>query len=239
MDLISRLKSELYKEYHFWTEQRLGWKALADPFAMPKYLLKRYLPSNPVIIDCGANSGADSIELARIFPRGVIHSIEAVPDISLLLKDNTKKYKNISCHELALSAVSGKAKMYISSGDSDASSSLLQPKDHLEDHPTVFFKNEVEVLTLTLDDWAERNEIPKVDFLWLDMQGGEFEMLRASKRIFDTVKVIHTEVSLKETYENVPLYSEFRLWFRERGFEVVKEAIPEGTDMGNVLFVRQ
>jgi 2-O-methyltransferase len=239
MNFIRKLKSGLYRDYQFMSEQKYGWKTPADPYSIPKYLLKPWLPPNPVIIDCGSNDGSDSIELARIFPKGQIHSFEPVSKVFAALQENTRKYKNIHCYELALSADTGNAKMYVSSGVSDAASSLLPPKSVLEDHKALVFENTIEVQCKTLDDWAEQYNIPKVDFLWLDMQGGEYEMLKASKKILDSVKVILTEVSLKETYENVPLYAEFSQWLGEKGFEVKNEAIPAGTDMGNALFVRR
>ena len=132
----------------------------------------------------------------------------------------------------------GVARMYVSSGVSDASSSLLQPTGHLNDHPDVYFDDTIDIRTITLDKWAEENNIPSVDFLWLDMQGFEFKMLETSARIFPTVKAIHTEVSMRETYENAILYTDFKIWLEAKGFRLVKEAIPPGADMGNALFVR-
>ena len=38
------------------------------------------------------------------------------------------------------------------------------------------------------------------------MQGFELRMLKQSTKILPTVKIIHTEVSIKETYENVNKY---------------------------------
>lgn len=71
------------------------------------------------------------------------------------------------------------------------------------------------------------------------MQGFEMNMLKASKNILNTVKLIHTEVSTRETYKGVALYQEFRTFLENRGFVVLLEAIPEGWDMGNVLFIRK
>lgn len=47
------------------------------------------------------------------------------------------------------------------------------------------------------------------------------------------------EVSTKNTYDGVTLYPETKLWMENNGFYLDKEAIPEGWDMGNVLFVRK
>jgi hypothetical protein len=71
------------------------------------------------------------------------------------------------------------------------------------------------------------------------MQGYEIEVLQASKKILPTVKAIHMEVSTRRTYEGVPIYSEVKAWMEAHGFTIQVEAIPEGWDMGNVLFVRK
>ncbi len=238
MNITNRILLKLRIEKRFLLEQKWGIKKPADPFSISKSILKKYLPKSPVIIDCGAHIGADSIELAKIFPKGKIHSFEPVPSVYKQLRSNSKNQSNIFCYKVALSNTNGIARMFVSNGSSDASSSLLAPTAHLTDHPDVYFDYNIEVQTQTLDTWATKNNIEKVDFLWLDMQGFELRMLQASNRILSTVKAIHTEVSTRETYENAVLYNDFRKWLEVQGFKVIAEAIPEGTDMGNVLFVR-
>lgn len=202
-----------------------------------KSFLKQFLPKNPVIIDCGAYDGSDSVELLTILG-GVVHSFEAVPLIFERLKEKTKDYENIKVYNLALSNDNTLRDLYVSQGHSDASSSLLKPRDHIEDHPTTFFAEVIKVETITLDNWSKINGVERIDLLWLDMQGFELEMLKSSTKILSNVRVIHTEVSVKETYEGVAKYGELRTWLENAGFHVEIEAIPKGYDMGNVVFVR-
>ena len=61
--------------------------------------------------------------------------------------------------------------------------------------------------------------------------------MNSSPKILKTVKVIHTEVSLKEMYENSILYPEMKKWLYEKKFKLKIEALP-WPDMGNVLFIR-
>jgi hypothetical protein len=107
-----------------------------------------------------------------------------------------------------------------------------------EFHPKLEFERSINVETCTLDQWAESHKIPKVDLLWLDMQGVEPTVLRAAPKILATVRVIHTEVSLQPVYAGTELYPDFRTWLEKQGFKVVREFLPY-PDMGNVLFVRQ
>ena len=238
MNILSSLFHKL-KARSYFLLKKWGLMKPDDIFSISKLLLKGYLSSSPVIIDCGAHVGDDSIELACLFPKGMIHSFEPVPNLFRELEKKTLSYRNIYRYQVALSNADSTAMMYVSSGTSDASSSLLAPALHLQDHPKVFFEEKIEVKTSTLDTWAKENNIAAVDFLWLDMQGFEFSMLERSTVILPTVKVIHSEVSFKESYRNCILYADFRVWLENKGFSVVAEAIPPGTDMGNVLFVRK
>lgn len=204
-----------------------------------KALIRKYLPSKPVIIDCGAHEGHDSLQLARHFPGGVVHAFEPVPELYERLKERKLKKKNIFTYQLALADRTGTLQFYVSEGQSDGSSSLLVPKTHLTDHPLTVFKKKISINAVTLDGWARENKISKVDLLWLDMQGFEMQMLQASNEILPTVKVIHTEVSVRDTYEGVVQYQDYRRFLENKGFSVVAEAIPDGWDMGNVLFVKK
>ena len=237
MILISKARSALYYFKYLSLFQRLGLpKARREEIS--KGFIKKFLPPSPVVVDCGAYDGADTIALADIL-NAKVYAFEAVPEIYMALCKRARPKKNIYCFNMALSNVSGKQKFFVSGGKSDASSSLLQPKEHLNDHPETYFKNQIEVDAITLDDWAEKNNIQTVDLLWLDMQGFELKMLEASPRILSTVKAIHTEVSTKETYEGVELYSVYKAFLEANGFVAAVEAIPPGWDMGNVLFVRK
>src|SRR5258708_27129357 len=232
-----RIRMKILSEINFYTRNyRKGIDANSE--IIPKRVIKRYCSDPKNIIDCGAHIGSDSVELARFFPRAAIYSFEAVPAIYNSLKRNVRNFANIRCFELALSSFDGKATMNISSGDSDASSSLLRPKEHLTDHPGTVFENLLSVNCMTLDTWAELNNIARIDLLWLDMQGFELQMLEKSPKMLSTVSVIHTEVSVKETYEGVQLYKDSQAFLASNSFVVVTEAIPPGWDMGNVLFVR-
>ena len=68
----------------------------------------------------------------------------------------------------------------------------------------------VTVPALTLDTWAEQNQCSRIDFLWLDMQGGELAAIQAAPHLLVTVQAIHLEVTTAELYENNPLYPEVR-----------------------------
>jgi len=202
-----------------------------------KKSIAEYLSDNPIIIEAGASDGQDTLELSKQFPNGQIHAFEPIPAVFEKLKNRVGNCKNVHIYPHALGPTNHTAKMYVSSGRSYGSSSLLKPKEHLTIHKDVHFKEEIEVPVLTIDDWAAKHNIDRVDFMWLDMQGAEYATLKASSKILNSLKVLYTEVSLMEMYEGVPLYEEYKTWLESLGFKAAIEEIP-WKDMGNVLFVK-
>lgn len=203
-----------------------------------KKYISNFLPEDPVIVEAGAHRGGDTIQMAKLWPKSTIYAFEPVPELYEKLLKRTKKYQNIHCCNYALGNESGFTSINISEGKSDASSSILQPKEHLNVHPDVLFKKEINVPMITLDRWAEENSVDKVDFLWLDLQGFEYQVLNASPVILSKVKAIYTEVSFISAYENTLLYPEFKKWLENAGF-FEKELDSQNFDMGNALFIRK
>lgn len=230
------IKRVLKKIIHLFRSMRSEVYA-GESVEIKKELILKYLPVNPRIIDCGAHIGTDSIQWASI-SGSTVYAFEPLTSLYQRLLENTKTYHNIKCFNVALFDFHGEQEMYVSSGESDASSSLMAPKRHLIDHPKVVFDNIQRVNCTTLDLWAAQNKVDKIDLLWLDMQGAELRTLKASKTILKMVSVIHTEVSLYESYEGVETYSHLKEFLLNEDFVCVKEAIPSGFDMGNVLFVK-
>lgn len=201
-----------------------------------------YLPKNAVIVEAGAHNGDDSIKMASCFPEGHVYAFEPVPNIYETLKQNSSNYKNISCYNYALSNREGTAKMFMSYEAGDASSSLYEPDKHTEIWPSVLFNECAAIPITTLDIWAKNHSVDHVDFLWLDMQGGEYEALKSSPTILKTVKALITEVSCVQLYKNTPLYPEYKNWLQKEGFTPIKECLYSHNGKlitGNVLFIRK
>jgi FkbM family methyltransferase len=207
--------------------------------------ISRYIKHihHPVILDAGAADGADTIRFANMLPHASIYAFEPVAKNYQILKQNTAGYPNVKTFRMALAPYDGEGEIHISEDanhldDPATSSSLLAPLEHLRQHPHITFNQKETVPATTLDTWAKKENIDHIDVLWLDMQGIECQVLRASTRIIHTVQVIYTEINLMEMYQDTILYEDYRNWLNSIGFEVVKEEHC-GKGQGNVLFVRR
>ncbi|MDR0602904.1 MAG: FkbM family methyltransferase [Bacteroidales bacterium] len=197
----------------------------------------------PILLEAGAADGRDTERFARLYPRVTIYAFEPIDKNYKILQNRVNGLTNVKIFKLALSDSTGTAEMNVSQivGQPDeaaTSSSLLYPELHISKFTNIAFHEKETVKTITLDDWAEQNNIDHIDAMWLDMQGMEYNVLKASK-IINTVKVIYTEISLIELFKDSVLYTEYKSLLVSLGFRVVKEEIHKEFGYGNVLFIRK
>ncbi len=207
---------------------------------IPYQTIAPFIPSAPIILEAGAADGTNTKEMADYWPQAMIHAFEPVPDAMRLTQEATHAiHERVKLHPYALGSVPERLQMNVSgNGGSDGtqSSSLLTPSGHLDEFENVPFKRRIEVDVVRLDDWAEREDVEKLDFLWLDLQGYELEALKGAEKLLSKVSAIHIEVSHSQLYENGVLYPELKHWLQQRGFRpVVNATFRLG---GNVLFAR-
>lgn len=70
----------------------------------------------------------------------------------------------------------------------------------------------------SVDAWAAENDINDIDFMKLNVQGSELEILEGSKSLLNGVTGILTEVSFVESYKNRPFFSDIDVFLRSQGF---------------------
>lgn len=80
-------------------------------------------------------------------------------------------------------------------------------------------KTIVDVDTKRLDDIAE---IETIDYLKIDIQGGELMVFENAERKLKDCLVVHSEVMFVPMYEGQPLFSEQELFLRKLGLQVHK-----------------
>lgn len=74
-----------------------------------------------------------------------------------------------------------------------------------------------QVKTKKLDDLAE---IPRIDFLKVDVQGADLDVLKGAERHLETTVVVQVEVEFVQMYENQPLFADIDTYMRSRGFQL-------------------
>lgn len=195
------------------------------------------LGNDAIVLEAGTADGNDTKFFSDYFVNGKIYGFEPIPNLYEQTSQKVRGRSNVEISNMALSDKTGNSKIYLSDrfGSDWGSSSLLKPKEHLDVHPEITFKEEINIETTNLDEWFKTKDIDVIHLMWLDMQGYEPVVLMSAPTTLSRTKYLFTEVSLIETYEGVMKYPEFKEFLLSNGFEVVAEELP-WVDMGNVLF---
>ena len=204
-------------------------------------LLAPYLPPHPIIVEAGAFTGSDSLKIARRWPQAQIHAFEPVPELFVALREKTAPYPNITCYQLGLGSYNGTATLYLSQKPTKITqaSSLLAPKERLHSSP-ITFDTTIEIPIMTLDSWAAQYQIPRIDLLWLDLQGMELAVLQTAPDILKKIKTIHIEVATSERYTGQPLVQEVKEWLEKNSFEILAKDFDETKrNFGNLIVLNR
>ncbi len=120
---------------------------------------------------------------------------------------------------VALAATAGTRELHVTA--EPACSSLYPPDDHaVSTFPELAVAREVGTQTIevtTLDAWAAAEGI-EPDFLKLDVQGAELDVLMGAQRSLDTVRALEIEVEFNPIYRGQPLFGDVDALLRRRGF---------------------
>lgn len=128
-----------------------------------------------VIVDAGANRGAWAGEAWQRWPLAEIHAFEPATETFALL--SAAVGKNVLCRNAALGDHEGTADLHQVPGLDGLSS--LHRRD-LAAHGMDMTKSEV-VQVVTLDGYCEANDIERIDFLKMDVEGHEMSVLDGAK----------------------------------------------------------
>jgi FkbM family methyltransferase len=151
----------------------------------------------PIIVEIGAHKGEDTVLLASV-PNSSVHAFECDPRNQI-----TRVPSNVKVVYKAVSDKDGMMDFWLSErigSQWTCSSSLMQPKSHLEQHPDIRFDQRVQVKSTKLATYCENNNIPHIDFLWMDAQGAEARIIEASIEAIQRTSWIYTEYSNKEDF---------------------------------------
>lgn len=195
--------------------------------------LKSLLPENPVILEAGGNHGEDTIRMKGVWPNATMHVFEPLPISYAKLMNNTNHLQNVYRYPYALSTYDGVSNFYINIPNNGASS-ILYP---VEWNESEFQKTPIQVQCKTINTWAKENNVTKVDFMWLDMEGFELFALQNGIDILKTVKVIFTEVAYQPVRIGCCTYWDLKSFLESHGFkEIWKTSYGR---FGDALFIKQ
>jgi FkbM family methyltransferase len=122
---------------------------------------------------------------------------------------------------LALSDAIGESTLYVTKAP--ACSSLYPPNEPYLSRfagllDSVAPEFTIDVTTTTLDTFCEEEGLEAIDFLQIDVQGADLNVLQGATQMLKTVLAVQVEVEFSHLYQGQPLFADVDMFMRERDF---------------------
>jgi FkbM family methyltransferase len=176
-----------------------------------------------VIVDIGAHRGFFSI-FCDTYTGGksTIYALEPEPSNFRKLTDNLgiNHCTKVLPHNIAVSGETGTQQLYISKS---VNHSLIRLQ---EDHPYIDQDTSITIQTTSLLDFIKKENLSRIDFLKIDCEGCEYEMLlNSDSSCFDYISTISMEFHDIHS----PEYNVHKLvtHLKRHGYEIVRYEFQE------------
>lgn len=184
-----------------------------------------------MVVDGGARNGP--VDLVGLYGLCQYHCFEPNPiELKSATWEIQNKIKNDAKRELttvypyALCGWSGTATLNISLRP--GSTSTLEPNyellarfaaDNFSEMREIVER--LEVPAISLADFMKQASLNYIDFIKLDTQGNELDILKSAGSFLQTTSVIMTEVEMLPLYKNQALFHDVTAFLSSQGFELV------------------
>ncbi len=234
--IIPKVYFKKHKEKNFIIKMKNGIKiklrtnstdlqAFANVWLLEEYRRKGFkIKNNDLVIDIGSHIGLFTTYASQYCKNGKIFSYEPIKENFELLNDNTKmnNLTNVNSNNIAVSDYNGIKKIFLS--EDEAGHSFYAKSNRY-----------VEVDTISLNKIIELNNIQKCDFLKLDCEGAEFEILEGlNEQYYNKIEKICLEYHLNKN--NSEKLEKLKRKLEKLHFFVTD--IPSTQEMG-VLFAKK
>ena len=196
-------------------------------------ILDKYKLSVKGVIHIGAHEGQENSLYDSLDVQNRIY-FEPQKEVYKKLCDNVSPWP---CLNLALGSSRGCAEMYVEKTtiNKGQSSSLLEPKVHLQNRPDITFDYRETVDIDTLDNCIE--DPKKYNFINMDVQGYELEVLKGAEKTLESVDFIISEINRDELYKDCVQEQQLDDYLESFGFKRM-ETSWAGGNWGDAFYMK-
>lgn len=165
-------------------------------------VIKRFINSGQTVFDIGANVGGWTEEVLNVVPDVEVHIFEAVPKIyHELIKNITSKnlFRKLIPNNCAVSKTDGVTKICYYP-DSPQWSTMYRRGFHVESTCGLQPPQSVDVLATSIDGYCNRLGIKRVNFLKIDVEGAELDVLSGAKKLLKSGRIDYIQFEYGGTY---------------------------------------
>jgi FkbM family methyltransferase len=206
---------------------------------------KHFLSQNPLVVcDVGARGSAPE-ELAPFFSHMIYHAFDADKEECARLNSSSHPYHQFCVFPYYIGRDTQRTVFNLHKKIGESSS--YKPGKRFKDvfgADSFAVEKEIEVTSSSLNEVYLKKAIELPDFLKLDTQGSELEILHGAEAIISNACMIEVEVEFLEMYEAQPLFHDVLKFMTEKGFELLylnrvfeqRRQIFEGQSRGQLIF---
>ncbi len=119
----------------------------------------------------------------------------------------------------AVGAENKTVEMFVETVNQGQSSSVLSPQEHSDLYPSIVFEGKIAVEQVRLDDYLMENHLEgRFNFLEIDVQGYELEVLKGAQKLLRDIDYLYCEVNKTSVYKNCALVDEVDAFLSQFGF---------------------
>ena len=161
-------------------------------------------------IDVGAYSGEWTMSLRQLFPEAGVLMVEPQPAMKERLEALIHVHNGVAFASVLLGPAAATGVTFY---QAETGSSVLRDSGNGG-------AQSIAMEMTTLDAVTRDTRFERPDFLKLDVQGYDIEVLKGAERVLDSVEAVMMEVNLIAVYEGSPLIHEVLAYMAARGFRV-------------------
>jgi FkbM family methyltransferase len=173
------------------TKDIIGWNIFffKEYEASTNAILSKYIKEGDIVIEAGSNLGSETLLISKLIGKGHIYGFEPNPYTFERLKINVSinELRNVAVYDYAMGEKNGEISFNI------YPKGFCNPGMSSKYMETAASKK-ITVVQKTLDTFIKENNISKVNFIKMDIQGAEMDMIMGSDDTISRFKpVIFTE----------------------------------------------
>src|SRR4028119_1982013 len=211
-------------------------------------VIKNIINKGYVVFDVGANAGDWTAEVVSQGNDVEIHLFEPIPHVYKKLIQNIDK--KVNSNNLAVGQAEEVKTFYYY--EANPLLSTFYRRFDVEKEGWLNPPKEIPVLTTTIDNYCQRHGIKRINFLKIDVEGGELEVLYGAKYFLETGRIdylqfeyggtyLDAKTSLKEAFEYLQKfrYSIFKILPDKLEYKPTWLSEDENFEFSNFLAVNE
>lgn len=177
----------------------------------------------PCVVDIGARGGVDEDLLAIAWACSV-YGFEPEPaEAERMRRQGDRRWKAVHILPYAVAGRLGSGTLYLP--ESEQGASLLRHNPEMVERfgyeNLHIVRKEIDVQTVTLDSLHQSGELPAIDYMKIDIEGAELDVLKAGQSVLSHCSALKIETSFLPQRVSQPLIWDLVPFMKGAGFDVV------------------